>query len=44
VDPARTVRYDEVTEHLPRVLTLRHEDGTGALLSTTPALHVIQRR
>jgi len=44
VDEARTVRYDEVTERLPRILTVHHDDGTGTLLSATPALHAIQQR
>ena len=44
VDAAGAVRYDEIGEQLPRILTMRQDDGTSTVVASLPALHAIQPR
>lgn len=41
LDADRTLHYDEVTEQMPRVLTVRRDDGTSALLLGTTGLRAL---
>ncbi|MFN7980400.1 MAG: hypothetical protein U0Q11_00945 [Vicinamibacterales bacterium] len=44
VDAKGTVRYDEVSEQLPHILTMRHDDGASTILASVPSLHAVQLR